>query len=360
MKTAIILILLLLVGCAQTTVAPDDDIITIGLMAPLQGGYAEFGQNIVTSVTMASEDYDFNLVVEDEGDCESKVESMNALNKLIAIDQVDVIIGPLCLANFMAALPVAYEADIPMLGYGVSQFHINDHGNLPEYDDIAVGAFPSPDSLWIELAEYAFNKSDHMIIISVIDPASENNVNAFIDHYAELGGIVDKHETVGLNEIDFRTFLLGVDSDTKLIWPHLPNPDRVKFYKQKEELGLLENVEILGDIWVEIDPSDYIEGLGIDYLDGTVSSNFVVTTDPVFIARFKEQSGRDITLAADIAYDLAARGSQILDECTTTKCVATTFRETSFEGVSGTLAFDENAERKGETIIRTYRDGVFE
>ncbi len=341
-----LIVVLSLVGCSSEEV-------TIGVVAPLSGGYAEFGQSIVNAISLAAEDYNFTIVIEDEGDCEGKKAAINAVRKLINVDGVDGIVGPLCLGNFQAALPIALEEGVPLFGEAVTQNNVNSDGLTPEYDAIAIGAFPAP-KIWERLAQEALKISDEITIISIIDPAAENNVNSFIKEYEKSGTVV-KHYKIS-SGADYRTILTNLN--TKLVWPHLTNTNRAQFYKQKEELGV--EVIVLGDLWMEIDPSDYIALLGVSYLNGTISTSFKSTTSPEFTKRFLEEFDSPVMLSVDIAYDLAARSSELFKECSTTKCVLEGFRGGEYNGVSGDMIFDENNLRSGETVVKTYVNGVFE
>lgn len=108
--------LLTLVGCNRT--GSDNEIITIGAIAPLTGNNAPYGieeQRIAeialadVNTAWAEKKMTLNIQWED-GACDSK-NAANAAHKLIDIDKVQIIYGGLCDTETLAAAPIAEEAN---------------------------------------------------------------------------------------------------------------------------------------------------------------------------------------------------------------------------------------------------------
>jgi branched-chain amino acid transport system substrate-binding protein len=94
---ALILVVIIMVGIAlAASHRPKEKVIKIGIVAPLTGGAAVFGNSLVKGVEMALEDlegakYKYELVIED--DATNPANSASAANKLIVIDKVTAIIS---------------------------------------------------------------------------------------------------------------------------------------------------------------------------------------------------------------------------------------------------------------------------
>ncbi|HLC85501.1 MAG TPA: ABC transporter substrate-binding protein [Candidatus Nanoarchaeia archaeon] len=343
-------ILLVLSSCSGS-----QDEIVIGAILPLNGDLASLGESAQHALELAVEDNPgIRLIVEDEGNCDTKL-ALSATQKLISIDHVDALIGPICAGPFKATQPVTTTAEIPHFGPIMNQGLIDD-GNVSS--PYAIGLLPPPKMIWKRLAEHAITLGAKIAIINAIDGGSELNVQNFVKRFNELGGEVVFHEKVPIGTRDFRTTITKIDQTDALVWPHLFRDDRIAFYAQVEELAALEDQTILGDLYIDLEPQKYIDALG-PLLEGAVLTNFKQATSPEFLERFTQRYGEAPALGADNSYDslmLAVRG---IKECgDDAACVIRSVKEGPYSGASGLLAFDENGERAGEVSVKTIINGT--
>lgn len=339
----------------------ENEEIVIGVIAPLSGDFATIGESVVNALEMAKEKTSgIKLIVEDEQNCNSK-EALSAAEKLINVDEIDALIGPVCGASIQAVLPLSYGNSIPTIGTHVDQSFLIDYGKNTNYSSIAVGMLAGLDKYWKKLGEKAYEKSPNIAILNSLDVGAQRNVEFFLEGYTSAGGKVIFREEVQIGNKDFKTLLLKINKlDTTLVWPHLFSDDRVRFYTQKEELGTLKDKEILGDIYLELETQKYIDALGIDYLNGSLSANFKDSTSPEFKKQFKERTGIEPMIGIDGTYDALLHLKESFELCNNKKsCVIPQFKSTSYKGVSGLLYFDENGIREGEAVIKVYAHGKF-
>ncbi len=97
---------------------PNSNTVKIGVIAPLEGGAAVFGESLVKGIQMAQVDlkdrtgtkYKYEIIVEDDGSTAAKAAS--AAQKLIYVDKVDAVITTTSVTG-NAAKPVALAAKVP-------------------------------------------------------------------------------------------------------------------------------------------------------------------------------------------------------------------------------------------------------
>ena len=112
----IIISLLLIYGCSYKNVNSNTKNIKIGLILPLTGDIAKFGEGMLNAAELARNDSDKNvtLIVEDDKSCDQK-ESVTAINKLILVDKVKAVVGSVCSHSMLAISPIAENNHIILI-----------------------------------------------------------------------------------------------------------------------------------------------------------------------------------------------------------------------------------------------------
>jgi len=127
---------LLLAGCSQQTTDTSDqkEQVKIGVIAPLSGPAATYGEDAVNAYrsviadNVNNEQFDFQLVIED-GKCSGR-DAVTAIQKLINVDNVQVVIGGTCSSETLAAGEIAESQGIVMLSPTSSAPEISDIGDF--------------------------------------------------------------------------------------------------------------------------------------------------------------------------------------------------------------------------------------
>ncbi len=342
----VLLLLLLLASC---TVVPATNI-KIGVLLPLTGDFSTIGNSNRAAINLAQNNSDEQLFFEDDS-CDAK-KAITAFQKLVQVDHVDAIVGPLCTSVLPALLPNVKQAGIPLVLPITDHLYFVNDLNTTEYDNLTLGLLPRSDLVWQEHARIAFSISKSIAIVQTTGVATRRNVNLFLKMYEELGGRTIVHEEVEPRTKDYRTLLLKLDSlGAPLVWPHLGTEDRIEFYKQLRELGVLQNATILGDLYIEVELPKYLAILG-QTLNGTLSTNYASTMTASFRERMVAQGVQPL-LGADNSYDAIRLLINAEKKCQNQKaCIIPLLKQTSEDGASGKIQFDNDGNRIGTAITR--------
>lgn len=112
---------LLLAGCSQQTadISSEKEQVKIGVITPLSGPAATYGEDAVNAYrtilaeNQDNEQFDFQLVIED-GKCAGR-DAVTAIQKLINVDNVQIVIWGTCSSETLAAGEIAESQGIVML-----------------------------------------------------------------------------------------------------------------------------------------------------------------------------------------------------------------------------------------------------
>src|SRR3954471_2697589 len=103
----------------RTTTQGPVDVNAIGVLLPMKGKYAKFGQRSLQSIELAlgifnrDKESRFSLVIEDSG--EEPEQAIRALNRLVTKHHVIAVIGPLLSKGIDQITQRAHELAIPLV-----------------------------------------------------------------------------------------------------------------------------------------------------------------------------------------------------------------------------------------------------
>ncbi len=303
-KTIIWLIIVLIVivggyflikGNQPTSTEP----IKIGLSTPLTGEGASFGEAMLGGAQLAVKEINdaggilgrqVELVVEDDK-CNSTGASV--FQKLIEIDKVVAITGPICSAAAGPGVPIAQKAGIPVVLNGASApglTKVGDYIFRDYFSDAFQGKFA---------AEYFFNtlKKNKAAVIYVKNDWGQGIKEVFVNRFKEIGGQVVFEEGVVQDMKDFRTLLVKAkaanpDSFYLPIYP----ANAAGALKQIVELGIKLPV-LGGDAFGAEEVFRIKEAQGVLYVE-------IKTTAPEdFLAKVKSVTGKTPLSFTPFAYD---------------------------------------------------------
>src|SRR3989344_5259538 len=154
----VIVILTLLFTWGGDKVPKETGPIKVGVIAPLTGDAAAYGEPLTNIVKMAVEEVNnaggvdgrtIELVIED-GKCNGK-DGGSATQKLVNVDGVKVILGGFCSSESLAAIPIAEAAKVLVLSAGSSSPDLT--GASPYF----FRNYPSDSAQGKVLAQIAYN-----------------------------------------------------------------------------------------------------------------------------------------------------------------------------------------------------------
>ena len=276
------LILIIIGGCTTTgkiTQKQTQDIktIKIGFIGPLTGEAASWGENSLAGAQLAIKEFNTNskrykikLIIE-ESECKAKT-AVSAFNKLVNIDKVDAIIGPLCSGAASATTDLAKNYKIPNIHI------IASVPGLAEKSKYVFKVYPTDELQGSFTANYVYKNLNKkkIAIIYVNNEVGEQINKHFQEKFKELGGEIVFKTGVMQEQIDFKTEITKI-KNTKADAIYLavyPN-NALVILKQMKELNLnipkIGTDSLSGD---EVISNEYAKGLSYVVPETSLSENF--------------------------------------------------------------------------------------
>ncbi len=352
-KTWIIVLLAVLAAIflALLFLPGDSEAIRVGLIGPMSGAAASWGNNVHAGTMLAIQETNakggidgrkLELYIED-GECSEK--AVNAMQKLINVNQVDVIIGPTCSSEAGPALPIAKEKNIPVLLATPT---------APELTSIGDNIFrvtPSDSIQGKEIANFVANRLNKKKIAFIYTKNAwgEGIKNIFIPSYQGFGGQVVYESSVLESERDFKTELTKVKESDAEVLLLIAYPDAlVPAMKQYHELGI--NIPVMGG-----DISNGEEVVKSGSANDLIYIIPKINTPDEFKAKIKSIqafSNLEVNLAAPLGYDAAMVMFRAIDKAgTDPEEIKQALRSTSYSGVSNPIIeFDEVGDIKSASF----------
>ena len=223
------------------------DTIKIGLSAPMTGEAASWGQNAFAGAELAVQEINnaggingkkIQVITEDDA-CQS-ANGVSVMNKLINIDKVVAIAGPLCSAAGGASIPIVQNAHIPAV-------IIASAPNLINIGDYIYRIYPSDAAAGKAGAEFIVNKLNKkkVAVIYVNNDYGQGLKNVFEKNLSSLGGQIVLEEAVMQDQTDLRTELSKIkNSGAEAIYFPVYPKNAVAGLKQIKDLKL--NLPVVG------------------------------------------------------------------------------------------------------------------
>ncbi|MCD6193333.1 MAG: ABC transporter substrate-binding protein [Candidatus Aminicenantes bacterium] len=359
----IIAALAVLIVVTQTKREPEE--IKIGVIVPLTGGSAKYGEDIKRGYDLAVEEINaeggvrgrkIRLIYEDsEGKPEKAV---TAAQKLIQRDRVVAILGPLWSSPTLAVAPICEKNKVVLLSSGSSSPKITDAGDYIFRNELS-------DKYGAEqTAKLFFNLGFKKIaIIYVNNDFGIGYKDVTEQIYKNLGGVVTTTQSFEQDATDFRTQLLKIKDTNPEGLFIVGYKEMILILKQMREFGI--NAQILSVALFE-DP-EIIEKVG-DVAEGAIYT-YYGTFDPKsqesrikeFVKKFEERYHKLPEYYAPIGYDavkilaLAIEKGGFAPE----QIKEALYQIKDFPGLSGTTSFDENGDVAKPVILKTVEKGKF-
>lgn len=337
--------------------------IKIGLLAPLTGDVATYGQAIKKGVTLALDEYNSknptrNIeVVAEDSQANPRI-AVGAIQKLIQVDKVVAIIGAVASSVTLSVAPIAEKNHIVLLSPASSSPKITTAG------DYIFRNYPSDNLEGKAAAKFAINKSWMKASVLVINNDYGTGLKmVFENQFKAMGGTIASSDLFNEGTNDFRATLLRIKS---------LKPDVLFIVGYGRELGTIarqgrENgvlAKILSTVNFQ-DPQT-IE-TGGDAVNGAIYSSPIFDPNSKdaaisdFVKNFNQRFNEIPDVWAAHGYDAFML---IAESCFSTTCNSDSIKEklyetTNWPGVSGTTTFDRNGDVEKPVRFMTVLDGKF-
>jgi branched-chain amino acid transport system substrate-binding protein len=344
----IILAFLVWYGASQKPQAPvSKEPIKIGGAFALTGDAAEWGQGDLEGAQMAIDEVnesggingrELKLIAEDTQT--TAIGTVNAINKLVNVDGVQVIIGPTWGDSFQGGIPIIEQNKVVLITPSAA---VEAVPNKEKYTYFLSTYFPQKDEM-LRIQKYAFSKGvKNFVVVYDLDPFNKYFGDLFISTAPQNSLTVVKSFAVQREDKDFRTVVAQIKNLS-------PRPDAVffevataaqvgTFAKQLKEQGI--TIPIWSNSSFEDLTLEVCNSFQKNLLDGAV-----YTRPKVAVKDFKQKyfnkyhkeltrptvsNAYDATMAVIEALKRGAQtGEQIKNELYKIKIPGVTFKEISF------------------------------
>lgn len=345
-------------GCAEK---PKE--IKIGVIAPLTGDLAEPGTKSFNGIKLAIDAYNdakprmqIKLIVEDSKALPT--EGVNAINKLININHVNLVIGDLTSGVTLAIAPIAEGKRVVLLAPGASNPKVRDSG------DYIFRNWASDNYDGEVMAEYLINKlkKKRAGVIYINNEYGTGLADAFEKTFIENGGEVVLKEKYDQGASDFRTILAKMKG-SKFDCVYLPGQPRENglLVRQLKEMEI--NTTITANLSVE-SPDFYagakVAAEGIIFSTPAFDINSNKKNVRKFIESYESKFKTKPDAVAGHGYDAAnimVRAIEMADY-DIAKVKGEIYKIRDFPGVTGNTTFDNQGDViKAVMIKRLNKDG---
>lgn len=325
--------------------------IQIGGAFALSGFAAEWGEADLNGARLAIEEINegggvngrqIELAVEDTSS--DGLQTVSAVQKLINIDEVEVIIGPTWLDTFTAAASLADQFEVVMIAPSASIKAVQSE----KENEYVWSTWFRSDQESRDLVKYLGEAGEYRIALFFdLDPFWQDVAGIVSESANELGIDIVKDVKVSTTDVDFRTSLSQIKAlnPDVIIFGFNNEKQLLTFLKQRVELypgAQLISTESIGEFFNKEGYQQFLDG--VRYIAPAVKTgSFEVTyrerfnKDPVFSASNSYDATRIILGAMAKGY---MAGPAIKDYLNKNSFDTVTFGPTSFDDIGGVGASD--------------------
>ena len=347
--------------------------VKVGLIAPLTGEVAVYGNAVKEAVQLYIDDFnaadhpfDINLIIyDDKGD---PTEAMNAYNKLVYQDDIAVLLGPVTSSPTFGVAEASVDDGIPALTPTATHPDVTTYG-----DNFFRACFEDPfqGGSMAKFASSELKATTAAIIYNNADTYSIGLRDAFMKTVEEVGLTVTTTEAYGASDIDFRAQLTNIikTNPDVLFIPYYYNVTYM-ICSQARELGYTGT-------FLGVDGTDgvlAIEGADVSVFNGMYFANhYSADSDSqvtqAFIKEYTDKYGGTPNALAALGYDGAMIVCDALERVnndgvkidgeSSYEAIIEALRATEVDGVTGHITFDENNNPIKTLSIIQIKDGAY-
>lgn len=342
-------------GKEETQTGP----IKIGASLPLSGEVASYGEIAKIGIDLAVKE------INDEGGIDGRLVEViyeddkcdkagsDTFNKLVNVDRVDAIVGPVCSASASPGVPIAQKAGVPTIIWASAP-------GITKAGDYIFRTYPSDTFQGKYAAEYAYNVlgKRNVAVVNIKNDWGEGLKDVFTKTFTSLGGKVVYTESILQDTTDLRTVLAKVKNSNPdmLYFPVYPT-SATSGLKQMKSLGM--NMTIMsGDAFDTTEVTSVPESSGVLFTFGKLNNS------DEFKAKIKNMSGKESGIFTPVAYDSVKILASIMKEVGTDKVkMKEKLKSLSYtEGVSlPKIEFDADRDlSSAQTEMRVIKNGKSE
>ena len=359
---------------AASDAAASGDSITIGLLAPLSGDVASYGQAVRNGAMLYINEINakggingkqINVIEYDEkGDA---TEAVTAFTKMVD-EGITALIGDVTTTPTEAVVAESQEYNMPMITASATAEAVTyDAESDTQYTNVFRACFIDPFQ-GTKMADYAYNKMGATtagVIYQTGNDYSEGLMANFVSEFEALGGTIVDSEGYAKGDVDFNAQLTNINAAGPDI-VFCPNyyEDNGKIVKQARAIGI-EVPFVGGDGWGGV--CDYATA---EELEGSIfCSGYAGGSNADWEAAYQAAYGEAFpSMFSPLGYDAARTlciGLQAAEDAGLEagtdeykQAVIDGMKNATVEGVTGEFTFDEHNNPVKQTAILTIHDGA--
>lgn len=358
--TSLILVLivsLLLAGACAPAAPEAKGPIKIGALVPITGGLAHYGPHSIGGINVRLDeagwkfkDRPIEVIFEDDASFD-EVMALQKARKLVELDKVDVLFGPIASSSFLGTETYIDVVKIPTLAIGY-------RGELVEWDkpgwDFATRGSLAQQTY--QAGKFAYERGFRTCNTFGADyETGYQGCGAFVDGFKSAGGTVVQMEWLGFGIADWGPYLAALpDADCTAVIHY--GAEMISFVKQWHEFGLWNKQPL-----ITLDTSTVSEPVLNDFGDWALG--LLAATDyhwslnnPInnkFVPAFEAKTGMKPDTTSDDAYTATSFFLAMLEKTggnTTNEALREALFGLKIDAPAGTCTFDGE---KGYTIKNT-------
>ena len=361
------LIVVLLVSTALSLgCAKKEKKIKIGAILPLTGGAGKYGEDAKLGIDLAVNEVNsqgginvMKIEVIYEDNQSNPQQSVTVIRKLITVDKVPAIIGPMTSSAALAVAPIAEQNHVVLLSPAASAPALTKAGDYIFRNELsdAYGGVAQAELTWKKL------NIKKVCILYINNDYGVGVKDAFLQTFTDLGGRVVAIESFEPDDKDFRTQLIRIERKS---------PDALFLISYKESIPILRQIKELG-IKVQLlstpvfEDKEVLEKTGI-LAEGVIyvyyggfnpqSSNERIRK---FAESFRKKYNRAPGYYSALAYDamkilaLAIEKGDYKSE----GIKDALYNIKDFLGITGKTTFDAKGDVIKPVILKTVKNGQF-
>ncbi|MBI5393484.1 penicillin-binding protein activator [Candidatus Woesearchaeota archaeon] len=349
---SILLATVVFAGCTAETQQPATaEVVKIGVMLPLSGDAASFGESIKKGIELAKKEMKLDNVklVYEDTKCSGK-DAVTGINKLITVDGVKAVIGEVCSSATLPAAPIANQYEVPIISPSSSSPKIKDAG------DYVFRVIPSDDFQGVFAATVVNKKGFKKLGILYTNDEYGVGLKTVLEQSFKIYGEVAVIEAFEKGATDLRPQLTKMkNANVDAIFLISSSPDAsAATLKQVKELAM--TVQMFGSEAL-YDPN-LLKTVGNAAEGILVTSVTVGTSD--FKAKHQVEYNAEAGPFAAHGYDIMkAIGLAVQAGAKTGKEIKEKLYATEFDGATGKIKFDSFGEVTGGYDVYKVEAGKF-
>ncbi len=341
--------------------------VKIGVVMPMSGPIGGYGQSANKGVELAHElqptlkngDKIKVILYDNKSD---KIESANAMQKLISSDNVAAVVGALTSTNTMAITKIAGENNTPLVAPVATNILVTKnrkYANRVCFTDAFQGEVA---------ANFLMNDLKKKNVVVITDVKLDYSIGiskVFKRKFKKMGGKVLKQVRITSGNTDFKAAISTIKSlKPEAIFFPIYSAEAGLIAKQAKQLGL--NVPFVGTDGMAADNTffevggDAVEGF---YNSDTFSSDAPMTTklSKSFVDAYSKKYNEKIHPFAAASADSYFLIVKAMNECkdpTDGVCINEKIKATKgFQGVTGVISIEPNGDAKKSAVINQVKNG---